>query len=158
MLFLFQGDRSPSFKVPAITTMRLITKIIAGTLLTIGIPVTLFASLEVANLKTPPQDREESLAALVILGVIPTALGGGLIWNGVRHDRKQERDRLRRLFYELLKEHNGEITTIQFAMVSGLTGKDAKAFLDELAQEFNAGYDVLEEGSILYRFRISGSD
>jgi uncharacterized membrane protein len=138
--------------------MRLITKIIAGTLLVIGIPVTFLAGLEVVDLKAPPQDREESLAALVILGLVPTVLGGGLIWNGVRHDRQQERDRLRKLFYELLKEHNGEITTIQFAMVSGLTGADSKAFLDERAQEFNAGYDVLEEGSISYRFRISGSE
>jgi hypothetical protein len=138
--------------------MRLITKIIAGTLLVIGIPVTFLAGLEVVDLKAPPQDREESLAALVILGLVPTVLSGGLIWNGVRHDRQQERDRLRKLFYELLKEHNGEITTIQFAMVSGLTGADSKAFLDERAQEFNAGYDVLEEGSISYRFRISGSE
>jgi hypothetical protein len=76
----------------------------------------------------------------------------------MRHDRQQERDRLRKLFYELLKEQDGEITTIQFAMASGLTGADSKAFLDELAQEFNAGYDVLEEGSISYRFRISGTE
>jgi hypothetical protein len=76
----------------------------------------------------------------------------------MRHDRKQERDRLRKIFYEQLKEHNGEITTIQFVMASGLTGADSKLFLDEVAQEFNAGYDVLEEGSISYRFRISGSE
>jgi cadmium resistance protein CadD (predicted permease) len=138
--------------------MRLITKIVAGTLLVIGIPVTLLASLEVADLKAPPQNREESLAALVFLGLVPTILGGGLIWNGMRHDRKQERDRLRKIFYEQLKEHNGEITTIQFAMASGLTGADSKVFLDEMAQEFNAGYDVLEEGSISYRFRISGGE
>jgi hypothetical protein len=138
--------------------MRLITKIVVGTLLVIGIPVTLLASLEVTDLKSPPQDREESWAALVLMGLTPTVLGGGLIWNGMRHDRKQERDRLRKIFYEQLKECNGEITTIQFAMASGLTGADSKAFLDELAQEFNAGYDVLEEGSISYRFRISGSE
>jgi hypothetical protein len=137
--------------------MKLITKMIAGTLLVIGLPVTLLASLEVADLKAPPQDREESLAALVFLGLVPTVLGGGLIWNGMRHDRQQERDRLRKIFYEQLKERNGEITTIQFAMASGLTGADSKKFLDEVAQEFNAGYDVLEEGSISYRFRISGS-
>jgi hypothetical protein len=138
--------------------MRLITKIIAGTLLVIGLPVTLLASLEVADLKASPQNREESLAALVFLGLVPTVLGGGLIWNGMRHDRKQERDRLRKIFYEQLKEHSGEITTIQFAMASGLTGADSKVFLDEMAQEFNAGYDVLEEGSISYRFRISGAE
>jgi hypothetical protein len=138
--------------------MRPIVKIVAGTLLTTGIPVIFLAGLEVADLKAPPQDREESLAALVILGLVPTVLGGGLIWNGMRHDRQQERDRLRKLFYELLKEQDGEITTIQFAMASGLTGADSKAFLDELAQEFNAGYDVLEEGSISYRFRISGTE
>lgn len=137
--------------------MRLISKIIAGTLLTIGIPVTILTVLEIANFKTPPSDREDSIAALVILGLIPTTIGGAMVWNGKRHDRRQERDRLRKIFYELLKESNGEITTIQFAMASGLDGKESKAFLDELAQEFNGGYNVLEEGSISYHFRISGT-
>jgi hypothetical protein len=137
--------------------MRLISKIVAGTLLIIGIPVIVLTVLEITNLKESPADREESAVALVILGLVPTAIGGAMVWSAKRHDRRKENDRLRKIFYELLKEGNGEITTMQFAMASGLNGKDSKAFLDEMAQEFNAGYNVLEEGSISYRFRISGT-
>ncbi len=123
----------------------------------IGIPITLLTCLESTNLKTPPQDRESSFAALILLGLPPTILGGGLLLHGMHRDRQQEQERLRKIFHDLLQANQGEITTIEFAMASGLTGKAAKAYLDELAQEFNAAYNILEEGSISYRFRISGT-
>jgi hypothetical protein len=136
--------------------MRLFTKIAAGTLLTIGIPIVVLTTLEITNLEQPPEDREAALAALIFLGLPPTLLGSWLIFNGVRHDRQKERDRLRQVFYNLLQESNGEITTMQFAIASGLTGDCAKQYLDERAKEFNAAYDVLEEGSISYQFRLKG--
>jgi hypothetical protein len=105
--------------------MRLISKIVAGTLLTIGVPVLVLTSLEITNVKTPPSDREDSIVAMVILGWVPTAIGGAMVWSARRRDRQQERDRLRNIFYELLKEGNGEVTTMQFAMASGLNGKEA---------------------------------
>jgi hypothetical protein len=138
--------------------MKLVTKVLAVTSLMIGIPITLLTCLEVTNLKMPPQDREDSFAALILLGLPPTLLGSGLLLYGMHRDRQQEQERCRKIFHDLLKANQGEITTIEFAMATGLTGKAAKAYLDELAQEFNASYNVLEEGSISYRFRISGAD
>jgi hypothetical protein len=138
--------------------MRLITKVLAIASLMIGIPITLFTSLEVANLKTPPQSRESSFVALILIGLAPSVLGGGLLLYGIKRNQQQEQERYRKIFHDLLQANQGKITTIEFAMATGLNGKAAKAYLDELAQEFNAAYDVLEEGSISYRFRISGTD
>jgi hypothetical protein len=105
--------------------MRLISKIVAGTLLTIGVPVIVLTGLEITNVKTPPSVREDSIVAMVIIGWVPVTIGGAMVWSARRRDRQQERDRLRQIFYELLKEGNGEITTMQFAMASGLNGKEA---------------------------------
>lgn len=137
--------------------MRLITQIGAGTLLAFGVFVLGMGTTDLLNPNTPAQDREESLAAVLLFGIPSTAAGSWMFWHGYRKRRLQERDRLRTIFFNLLQENNGQITALRFSMETGLDGKVAKVYLDDRAREFNANYDVTEEGNITYHFELGGS-
>lgn len=43
---------------------------------------------------------------------------------------------------------------MQFAMAANLTGDAAKRYLDERAKEFEANFEVDEQGGIFYRFPL----
>ena len=134
--------------------MRLITKIAAGVLLGFGVPLTFWAVTDIANPK--PTDREGSVAVLCFFGIPPIALGGWLIFDGQRRSKQEEYERLQSTFFKLLKQGNGRITALGFAMETGLTGAMAKAYLDERAEEFTANFDVDDEGNMSYRFNLGG--
>ncbi|NJP08637.1 MAG: hypothetical protein HC866_03480 [Leptolyngbyaceae cyanobacterium RU_5_1] len=138
--------------------MRQLTKIAAGILLGIGVPITLLSTIGVMDLKAPSKDREGALAALILFGLPPTALGGWLVWSARQRSSKQEGDRLRSTFFRLLKESNGHLTVLRFSMETELDGEAAKAYLDDRAKEFNAIYNVTEEGNFSYYFNLDGSD
>jgi hypothetical protein len=132
--------------------MRLITKITAGVLLGIGVPLILLMVPDVANPKSTT--KEGSVAILCLFGIPPTALGSWLVLGGRRKSKQEEHDRLQFTFFKLLKQGNGRITALGFAMETGLTGAMAKAYLDERAEEFTANFDVDDEGNMSYRFNL----
>ncbi len=134
--------------------MKLITKLTAGVLLGIGVPIVLWAVTDIANPKAT--DKEGAVAALCFFGVPPSALGGWLILGGRRKSEQEEHDRLQASFFKLLKQGDGRITPLGFAMETGLTGALAKAYLDERANEFTANFDVDDEGNMFYRFSLGG--
>ena len=136
--------------------MRLITKITAGVLLGIGVPITFFT---VGALNNPEAtDTRRDWLTLYALGLTPIAISQQLISEDQRRSRKQqeEHDRLQSTFFKLLKQGNGRITPLGFAMETGLTGAMAKAYLDERAEEFTANFDVDDEGNMSYRFNLGG--
>jgi ribosomal protein L7/L12 len=137
--------------------MKLVTKIAAGALLGFGIPISFLALVAVLDAKNTPQNRWESGLALVTLGLPPTLLGGWLAWGSQNASQREHRDRLQSIFFRLLKESNGHLTVIRFAMESGLDGEAAKFYLDDRAKEFNATFNVTETGSISYYFDLSGA-
>jgi large subunit ribosomal protein L7/L12 len=61
-------------------------------------------------------------------------------------------DRFNSTFFRLLSEGNGQITLLQFAKETQLSIEEARQFLDEKAQEFNATFDTDEKGGISYYF------
>ena len=137
--------------------MKRITKVFVGLLLGFGVPVTLLATIELLNPKLDPVDREGTVAALIIFGLPPTALGGWLIWGATRKTQQEKHVRLRSAFFQLLKENNGHITPIQLAMVTGVEGDVAKVYLDDRAKEFNALYNVSETGNLSYYFELEAN-
>lgn len=158
--------------------MRLITKVAAGTLLGFGLFVSLslisvlFRS-EVASQSegdwvcytNQPCHREivsqapqDVLLAVILLGFPAMATGSWMFWQGHCHYQQQQRDRLRSVFFKLLQNNNGQITAIRFAMAAGLDGRMAKTFLDDRAREFDAAYNISEEGNISYYFELEGSN
>lgn len=102
--------------------------------------------------------RDTALGGL-ILGV-PSALLGGLLALGVYRESQQEKkiiaqqasDRLQSTFFRLIEANNGYITVLQLAMAGQLTATAAKQYLNEKAQDFDATFDVSNEGTISYYF------
>jgi hypothetical protein len=137
--------------------MKLATKIVVGILLGIGVPISLLGTVEALNPNKSAGDREDAFLALIIFGLPPTALGSGLLWSNNRRSKQEERDRLRAAFFRLLQEQSGHLTVLRFSMETGLDGEDAKAYLDTRAKEFNAAYNVTEEGSFSYYFNLEGT-
>ncbi len=138
--------------------MRLISRIAAGTLLFFGLFVLGMGTAELLNPDNPPQDRQDSLAALLLFGVPCTATGSWMFWRSYQKSQQQKRDFLRSSFFKLLQENNGHITALQFSMASGLDGRAAKIYLDDRAKEFDANFNVTTEGNISYYFEIGGSN
>jgi predicted transcriptional regulator len=138
--------------------MKLIRKILAFLFLSFGIPFTLYALVEIAN-PQQPEDRENAMAALFILTLPSTAIGGWLAWGLMQEHKQKQQDilakseeNLRSIFFQLLEEKEGAITILQMAKAANLNGEEAKEYLDQKAEEFNATFDVNEEGGIIYRF------
>ena len=103
------------------------------------------------------EQREEAIACLVF--GVPLAAWGGWIVLGLRQDKQQqERDRLNAAFSKLLTQSDGRITTLAFSMETGLPGEMAKVYLDERAKEFDANFDVDDEGNVNYRFHVGKFD
>jgi ribosomal protein L7/L12 len=136
--------------------MKLATKIAAGVLLGIGVPICLLATARLLDPKTMPQERFEVEVALITLGLPSTALGGWFALKSTDRKRQEERDRLQTAFYRLIRETNGHLTVLRFAMETGLDGETAKDYLNQRAKEFNAAYNVTEEGNLTYHFDLGG--
>ena len=97
------------------------------------------------------QDKIDALGGFV-LG-LPAAAWGGWLARRLYRQRQQEAiDRLYSTFYRLLKEGNGKITVMRFALEAQLSAAVAKQYLDEKAKEFDADFGVSEEGGIFYYF------
>ncbi len=114
--------------------------------------------MQTCTTSTGNEARDAALGGL-ILGV-PSVLLGGLLALGAYRDRQQEKkaiaqqasDRLQSTFFRLIKANNGYINVLQFAMEGQLTATAAKQYLNEKAQEFDATFDVSNEGAISYYF------
>ena len=93
----------------------------------------------------------------MIFGLPPTALGSWLIWNlRQQHERSLENlaDQQEQRFLQLLQDHKGDLTVLQFATATQLSLEESKVYLDEKAQQLNASFDVLDNGAVVYRFPL----
>jgi hypothetical protein len=136
--------------------MKSMTKTLAVVSLAFGLLMTIPTTAEVIGIKAPPSQRSDSAVALLCFGIAPMALGGWLLWDGKRRQQRFQSGHLDDLFYMLLRQNAGTITTLGFAMQSELSGAAAKAFLDDRAREFNANYEVTAQGDVVYVFDVSG--
>ncbi|NJL90889.1 MAG: hypothetical protein HC916_14670 [Coleofasciculaceae cyanobacterium SM2_1_6] len=120
-----------------------------------------FAAIDLTDAEKSKEDKDGALAALIIFGIPSGIIGGATAWNIVRDEKKkeeqvatQESDRLQSIFYLLLRNNNGFITTLLFAMEAKISPEDAKAYLDQKAKEFSASFDVDDQGGIIYQFNL----
>ena len=134
-------------------------KAAAGLLLALGGPIVVLSG---AHLSDPNSVvRELAMVILTFVGLPPTATAGWLlwaVWEQNRVERVQQAqirvDRLAAAFFQLLKENDGAVTPLQFAMKAQLPGSEAKEYLESRAQEFDAQFEVSDRGTILYRFDV----
>ena len=134
--------------------MRRVNTIVAGMLLGIGLPIGVMSILNLVQQSDSFTELTRSLniIALIFCGILPVTIGGWLVVHTMRHTQKSERDRLQKTFFNLLREANGTVNVLRFAMEANISGVEAKAYLDERAKEFNAAFNVSEEGRVFYYF------
>jgi ribosomal protein L7/L12 len=140
-------------------SIRRVKTITAGILLGIGVPITIACTMGLLTANQPQNppsteraDIPATIATLFFLGLMPTGIGGWLVWGNSRQGQQQARDRLQAIFFKLLRESNGHINVLRFSMEANISGEAAKAYLDERAREFNAAFNVSEEGKLFYTF------
>jgi hypothetical protein len=129
--------------------MKRLNKVIPGLLLALGIPLSLFA---VTSLINPQQKDKTSALVLMVFGIPVTAAGGWLALSAAKGGGKDQGDRLKSTFFQLLMEDNGRITVMQFAKATQISKEQARHYLDEKAKEFNATAKADDRGGIAYYF------
>ncbi|MCY7321306.1 MAG: hypothetical protein LH660_05770 [Phormidesmis sp. CAN_BIN36] len=134
--------------------MRRVNTIVAGMLLGMGLPISLVClwNLVQQSDSFTSSARSMNVATLIFYGILPVTIGGWLALNNNPRSQKLERDRLRKVLFTLLREGNGNINVLRFAMEADISGTEAKAYLDDQAKEFNATFNVSEEGKVFYYF------
>lgn len=134
--------------------MKLLRQIASGVLLSLSMLFLMVAALAPFDESEPPEERRDMVLGGLMLGV-PMMLGGGWLLWGLRRDwREEEGDRLRQLSFQTVQSNDGCFSVMQFAMAANLTGDAAKRYLDERAKEFEANFEVDEQGGIFYRFPL----
>ncbi|BAZ80272.1 hypothetical protein PN497_22310 [Sphaerospermopsis kisseleviana CS-549] len=158
--------------------MKTAEKLAAGWLLTLGfmfLTISVTAGIEKLtaekSINIPTQDEydwqnpdyenNDTIVGGIIFGVPSLILGGWLalgLYKQSRQNKKaitqQNHERLQSQFYQILQTNNGRITLLGFAMQSQLPAAEAKEYLDQKAKEFNANFQVNEEGGVSYHFDV----
>ncbi|HEY9725562.1 MAG TPA: hypothetical protein V6D50_03850 [Chroococcales cyanobacterium] len=154
--FYMKSNRSSTNA--SVKAKKLFKQVSAGLLLTLG------GLCLVAGVYAPFNhqiDRKEQMSeamACLLFGLPLTGVGGWIALGLYQQTQEENRTRLQSIFYNLLKNHNGRITVLQFAMEARLSGEVAKHYLDAQAREFNANFDVSQEGEVFYCFSIGELD
>ncbi|MBN3897458.1 MAG: hypothetical protein HWQ41_19910 [Nostoc sp. NOS(2021)] len=141
--------------------MKPIKKFLALCLLLFGIPFSTVMIWEIINPKTAPKDKNDAVAALIILTIPSTVMGGWLSWSLVQQNKREEallveseQKRIGLVFLELAENNSGSITVLQLARNAEISTPEAKQYLDEKAKELSADFEVNEDGNISYRFSL----
>ena len=129
--------------------MKPINKVIPGLLLAVGIPLSLFALTSLVN---PQQKDKTGALALMVLALPATGVGGWLALGALKGGGKDNGDRLKSIFFQMLMEDNGRISVMQFAKATQISKEEAKRYLDEKAQEIRATIKADDQGGISYYF------
>ncbi|MGD1942834.1 MAG: hypothetical protein ACFB0G_16120 [Leptolyngbyaceae cyanobacterium] len=101
-------------------------------------------------------DRREIMTAGLLIGLPTTALGGWLIWHDRQQRQRQQAQQLRAVFFDLVKAGRGQITPLRLAMAAQIAGDVAKAYLNDRSVEYDATFQVDDDGTIIYCFPTVG--
>ena len=131
-------------------------KLFAGLLFSIGF---IFLSVTVSSITMKNPTEKDRSAALggIIIGVPAMAGGAWIVWGLSKKKEvlQKERDRqIETTFLELVQANQGEVSTINFAIVTKLSLEESKQYLDKKAKQLNADFNVSEDGAISYQFFI----
>lgn len=70
-----------------------------------------------------------------------------------KHQRRQAK--LDAVFYRLMRQQQGRVSALDFAMITQLNGAAAQAYLNEQAQAFAAYCETTLDGNIVYVFNLA---
>lgn len=144
--------------------MKPIKKVAAGLLLAFGFVCVMVTISELFDRDVTPEEKQNAMDTAIggLAFGIPTLAAGGWLGAELYRDKqkkkleldKEESDRLQGIFFQMLRERNGQITVLHFSMESQLSANHAKLYLDEKAKEFNADFEVSDRGDVVYHFQI----
>ncbi|MBO0350524.1 hypothetical protein J0895_15755 [Phormidium pseudopriestleyi FRX01] len=142
--------------------MKPIKTVATGLLLASGFFCLIIAVSGLVETDPDEQDDGKELALAGFgIGIPAIGMGGWLAWGLYREGKnkklaldKEESDRLQGIFFQMIRERNGQITVLHFAMETQLSANQAKQYLEEQAKEFNADFDVSDRGDVIYRFKV----
>ena len=90
----------------------------------------------------------------LIVGTPMTLLS---VWGGISaicSAKAAKRQRLRKTFFRLLSDQQGKLQLLTFCRSADITGDEARMYLDERAREFNATFELGEDGGVTYIFNM----
>lgn len=91
------------------------------------------------------------LIQLLLPWLVVVGLAGGGLWYWRR--RKAREQILHQLFYAQVSAHGGRLSVLDFAIAAQITGREARQFLDQRAEEFWGDFEPTPTGDVLYTFR-----
>lgn len=155
--------------------MKTSEKLAAGWLLTLGFMFLTISVSEVIGKANQPKANDPSKGIVefeapydkdtvvggIAFGVPTMLLGGWLTLDLYRQNRRekqaihqQKKAHLQSQFFQMLQENQGEITVLGFAMQSQLPASEARVYLDQKAKEFQANFQVNDQGAVSYHFDV----
>ncbi|MGB6017186.1 MAG: hypothetical protein WBG32_20805, partial [Nodosilinea sp.] len=95
------------------------------------------------------------VTVLLIQLLLPWLLVGGLLGGAIWYWRwrKAREQALHQLFYAQIAVHQGRLSVLDFAIAAKITGREARQFLDQRAEEFWGDFEPTPTGDVLYTFR-----
>ncbi|MEO0456289.1 MAG: hypothetical protein AAF152_06845 [Cyanobacteria bacterium P01_A01_bin.114] len=82
-------------------------------------------------------------------------VGSYLFWQRWRRQRQLHRAFLHSQFYQLIKKQQGQISVLDFAMQTQISGDEAKDYLNAQAKAFYASFEPTLQGDIVYVFNLT---
>lgn len=136
--------------------MKLVKRVAAGVLLTWGFICAVRVVDVSLDRHIDPLDRRNIIVACLMLGTPALAGSGWLVWHEHQRQQQQIEHRLQAIFFQLLRQGEGYIAVLPFAMQTDLNAAEAKAYLDQRAREFQADFQVSDTGQVFYYFDVNG--
>ncbi|MEL7084340.1 MAG: hypothetical protein AAGM36_07545 [Cyanobacteria bacterium J06597_1] len=134
--------------------MKIIRKAVSKILLLWAVIVAAFSVAMLFNEQA--FTRKSAVPAFLIFGAPALGAGGWLAYGVRRQDENEQAVLLQQTFYRLVMSQSGSIAVFQLAMVAGVSGDRARAYLDRCAYDFDGAFDLTDDGRVLYRFDVSG--
>lgn len=135
--------------------MKIIKKIGAGVLISLGSLFILAGIYAPFNNEIDQEEQISQAIACLVFGLPLTGGGSWIVWGLHKQSQREKSDRLQSVFYKLIKEGNGHINVLPFAMEAKISGAAARQYLDQKAQEFNADFQPRNDGNISYYFALA---
>jgi len=137
--------------------MQFLKVITASLLVPVGMGCVLAIATELINPHSTTDSKLSIIIGGLILGLPSLGIGGWVAWDWYQERRKKNQARSRRIrsiFLYLVQIQGGEITVKKLAQYTHLSQPEAKAFLDQKAQELKGTFEEKSNGEIIYHFQV----
>lgn len=105
----------------------------------------------------PSLPMSENIVLLIIMGVVPFALGTYMILAQKADSLKVEQDYYTKKVVSLAKRNGGKLTPLDLSQETDLSVNDARSKLEQLQIQQVVYPDVLENGVLVYRLLTAES-